>query len=105
MNGTYSNTLRFLFRRSVVSRVIGRLPGQALRVVQIDSLLGVFSASNLLKMAPWLHEKLFNSSLSSEEPDEETTRTLLAEFPNLSTDEFTEEMVSGVFSLLKDLAE
>jgi hypothetical protein len=83
--------------------VIGKLPGEKLHVVKIDSLVGVFSAPNLLQMAPWLHEKLRMPNV--EGLDVGTVKLLLMEFTKLSTDDFTEEMVGRIFTLLKDTSE
>lgn len=83
--------------------MIGKLPGEKLHVVKIDSLVGVFSAPNLLQMAPWLHEKLRMPNV--EGLDVGTVKLLLMEFTKLSTDDFTEEMVGRIFTLLKDTSE
>lgn len=97
-----------MFKRFELNKVIGTLPEKGLYVVQLEHLLGVFSPWNMLDMVPSLKAELgipMNSKSTDFPLTTESVKILINEFTALSCEEYSEDMVSKIFTLLRDLDE
>jgi len=84
------------------------LPGTHLYVVQLEHLMGAFSPWNLLDLVPNLKRKLgiqINSTKHDLVLSTENVKILADEFTELSYDDYSEDAVNKIFTVLKDFQE
>ncbi len=96
----------FCWYRKELNRVIGPLPGTRLYIVKLEFLLGVFSPDNILDLVPEVRAKIgipLGCEVKELPLSNEWVKILIDEFTELSCEDYSEQMVNQIFTVLKEM--